>query len=259
MSTYSALTYALEGGIARITLRRPELLNALSSAVGRELSTALDQALADAARVVVLAGEGRAFSAGGDLSQGFPTDPAVAHQGLLDLQGPIRRIANMPMPVIAAVQGAVAGGGVGLALAADLIVATKSAYFMLAFVHVGLAPEMGSAWLVAQSLGRARTLELALLGDKLPAEKALDWGLINRVVEDDALMAEVDALAARLAKGPPLSLAAIRQEVAQALTGTLEEMFAMEEEVAPRLVTSQDCHEGVAAFIERRPAQFKGK
>lgn len=253
------LTYALTDGIARITLARPEMLNALSAKVGVELTSALEKAEADGARVVVLAGEGRAFSAGGDLSEGFPTDPAVAHGFLLDLQEPIRKIAELPIPVIAAVQGAVAGGGVGLALAADMVVATRSAYFMLAFVQVGLAPEMGSAWLVAKSVGRARALELALLGDKLSAEKALDWGLIARVVEDDALAAEVDALASRLAKGPPLSLAAIRREVAQALTGTLEEMFVMEQAVAPVLATSQDCHEGVAAFMERRPPQFKGK
>ena len=253
------LTYALADGIARITLARPELLNALSAKVGVELTSALERAEADGARVVVLAGEGRAFSAGGDLSEGFPTDPAVAHGFLLDLQGPIRKIAELPMPVIAAVQGAVAGGGVGLALAADMVVAARSAYFMLAFVQVGLAPEMGSAWLVAKSVGRARVLELALLGDKLSAEKALDWGLIARVVEDDALAAEVDVLAARLAKGPPLSLAAIRREVAQALTGTLEDMFVMEQSIAPVLATSEDCHEGVAAFMERRPAQFKGK
>lgn len=259
MSDFSTLTYALDGGIARITLARPELLNALSAKVGLELKDALDRAEADGARVVVLAGEGRAFSAGGDLSEGMPDKPEQAHEALLALQSPIRKIAEMPIPVLAAVQGAVAGGGVGVALACDMVVATRSAYFMLAFVHVGLAPEMGSAWLVAQSVGRARALEMALLGDKLPAEKALEWGLIARVVEDDALASEVDALAARLAKGPPLALAAIRREIAQALTGTLEDMFAMEEGVAPVLATSRDCHEGVAAFMERRAAQFEGK
>ena len=256
---FSYLTYALADGIARITLARPEMLNALSAKVGVELTAALERAEADGARVVVLAGEGRAFSAGGDLSGGMPDKPEQAHQALLDLQGPIRKISELPMPVIAAVQGAVAGGGVGLALAADMVVATRSAYFMLAFVHVGLAPEMGSAWLVAKSVGRARALEMALLGDKISAEKALEWGLIARVVEDDALTAEIDALASRLAKGPPLALAAIRREIAQALNGSLEDMFAMEEGVAPVLATSQDCHEGVAAFMERRAAQFKGE
>lgn len=259
MSEFSALSYTLDGGIARITLRRPELLNALSAAVGRELSAALDRAVEDKARAVILAGDGRAFSAGGDLSEGIARDKAVVRQALLDLQGPIRRIAKMPMPVIAAVQGAVAGGGVALALAADMVIATRSAYFMLAFVHVGLAPEMGSAWLVARSIGRARALELALLGDRLPAEKALEWGLIARVVEDEALVAEAGALAVRLANGPPLALAAIRREIAQALEGTLDDMFAMEEEVAPMLAISDDCAEGVAAFLERRPAQFKGE
>lgn len=256
---FSYLTYALADGIARITLARPEMLNALSAKVGVELTAALERAEADGARVVVLAGEGRAFSAGGDLSEGMPDKPEDAYDSLLDLQSPIRKIAQMPMPVIAAVQGAAAGGGVGVALAADMVVATKSAYFMLAFVHVGLAPEMGSAWLVAKSVGRARALEMALLGDKIPADKALEWGLINRVVEDDALDAEVNALAARLAKGPPLSLKSIRKEVDQALTGTLEEMFAMEQTVAPMLVTSRDCHEGVAAFMERRAPKFEGK
>jgi len=259
MNTLSTLSYALDGDIARITLRRPAMLNALSPAVGQELSSALNRALTDKARVVVLAGEGRAFSAGGDLSGGMPTERATAHAALLALQQPIRDIAAMPMPVIAAVQGAVAGGGVALALACDMVVAARSAYFMLAFVHVGLAPEMGSAWLVAKSIGRARTLELALLGDKLSAEKALEWGLISRVVDDAVLAAEVDALAGRLAKGPPLALGAIRKEVAQALTGSLEEMFAMEEDVAPLLAISRDCHEGVAAFMARRPAQFKGE
>lgn len=256
---FSYLTYALADGIARITLARPEMLNALSAKVGVELTAALERAEADGARVVVLAGEGRAFSAGGDLSEGMPDKAEDAYASLLDLQSPIRKIAQMPMPVIAAVQGAAAGGGVGVALAADMVVATRSAYFMLAFVHVGLAPEMGSAWLVAKSVGRARALEMALLGDKIPADKALEWGLINRVVEDDALDAEVNALAARLAKGPPLSLKSIRKEVDQALTGTLEEMFAMEQTVAPMLVTSRDCHEGVAAFMERRAPKFEGK
>lgn len=259
MSEFSTLSYALDGGIARITFTRPAILNALSAHVGIELKDALDRAEADGARVVVLAGEGRAFSAGGDLSEGMPTEPERAREALLALQAPIRKIAEMPIPVIAAVQGAVAGGGVGVALACDMVVATRSAYFMLAFVHVGLAPEMGSAWLVAKSVGRARALEMALLGDKIDAEKALEWGLIARVVEDGALSAEVDALAARLAKGPPLALAAIRREVAQALTGTLEEMFVMEQGIAPALATSQDCHEGVAAFMERRAAQFKGR
>lgn len=259
MSEFSTLSYATQDGIARITLRRPDMLNALSPAVGRELSDALAQVVGDGARVLVLAGEGRAFSAGGDLSGGLPRETDAAYAALLDLQEPIRRLANLPIPVISAVQGAAAGGGVALALAADLVVATSSAYFMLAFVHVGLAPEMGSAFLVARSIGRARALELALLGDKLPADKALEWGLINRVVGEDELEGEVNTLATRLAKGPPLSLKAIRQEINQALTGTLEDMFAMEQKVAPMLVASKDCHEGVAAFMERRAPKFEGK
>lgn len=259
MSEFSTIAYALDGGIARIRLARPEILNALSPRVGHELTAALDRAVADGARVVLLSGEGRAFSAGGDLSDAAPETQEQVREALAALQAPIKAIAALPIPVVAAVHGAIAGGGVGLALACDIVVAAQSAFFMLAFVHVGLAPEMGSAWLVAKSVGRARALELALMGDKLPAEKALEWGLITRVVEDDAVMGQAEAVAARLLKGPPLALAAIRKEIAYALAGSLDDMFAMEEQVAPMLATSDDFREGVAAFAERRAAEFKGK
>ncbi len=257
MSDYTAIRYALDEGVATITLNRPERLNAISATMFDELSAALDRALAEGARAILFAGEGRAFSSGADLVGGLPEDVGAI---LEETYNPlVTKIAALPVPVVSAVNGAAAGAGCSLALLGDLVVAGRSAYFLLAFVNIGLVPDAGATWLVAKAVGRAKALEMMLLGERITAEQALDWGLIHRVVEDDALLAEATALARRLAAGPTRAMAMIRHAVADALSGTLAETLATERVNQRDAGRSADFIEGVTAFLAKRKAEFRGQ
>ena len=247
-------------GIARITLNRPDRLNSFTRAMHAELRDAL--AKLDDARVVVLTGTGRGFCAGQDLN-----DRAVAPGEAVDLGETveerwnplIRTLASLPQPVIARVNGVAAGAGANIALACDLVVAAKSAKFIQSFSALGLIPDSGGSWHLPRLVGQARALGLALSGEPLPAEKAAEWGLIWKAVDDEALDAEIDGLATKLASLPPLGLAAIKQIIRTSGSRTLDQELDLQRDEMRRLGFTEDYREGVAAFLEKRPAVFKGK
>jgi len=257
--TYETITFTLTDSIARITLNRPDRLNSFTRQMHGELAQALDAA--SDARVIILTGAGRGFCAGQDLN-----DRAVAPGEAVDLGETveaswnplIRRLAAMPQPVIARVNGVAAGAGANIALACDLVVAARSAKFIQSFAALGLIPDSGGSWHLPRLVGQARALGLALTGEPLPAEKAAEWGLIWKCVDDDALDAEVDGLAAKLASLPPLGLAAIKAIIRTTGSRTLEEELDLERDEMRRLGFTHDYHEGVAAFLGKRAPRFEG-
>ena len=257
---YETIDFSHGDGIARITLSRPDRLNSFTKQMHGELRDAL-ASLGDA-RVVILTGAGRGFCAGQDLN-----DRAVAPGEAVDLGATveaswnplIRTLATLPQPVIARVNGVAAGAGANIALACDLVVAAKSAKFIQSFAALGLIPDSGGSWHLPRLVGQARALGLALTGEPLLAERAAEWGLIWKCVEDDALDTEVDALAARLASLPPLGLAAIKSIIRTTGSRTLDEELDLQRDEMRRLGFTADYREGVAAFLEKRPAKFEGR
>jgi 2-(1,2-epoxy-1,2-dihydrophenyl)acetyl-CoA isomerase len=261
--TFETVQYDAADGVARIVLNRPDSLNGWTRQFGEDLLAALDAtAMDDAVRVVVITGAGRAFSVGADLKAGgeFGPDgkPDVATRLRAAYNPLISRVRMLPKPVIAAVNGPAAGIGCSLALACDLIVAAESAYFLLAFVNVGLTIDGGASATLPARLGHARAFELAYLGERLPAAKALEWGLVNRVVADADLHAEAGALAAKLAAGPPNSYAntkeLINRELYPDFAGALEAETVLQQQRAQ----SADFMEGAMAFLQKRPPAFTG-
>ena len=248
------------GPITRITLNRPDRLNSFTAAMHAELREALAD-LGDA-RVVILTGAGRGFCAGQDLN-----DRNVAPGEQVDLGETVERdwnplvrtLAALPQPVIARVNGVAAGAGANIALACDIVVAAKSARFIQSFSAIGLIPDSGGSWHLPRLVGPARALGLALSGDPLSADKAADWGLIWKCVEDDGLDEEVDGLATKLAALPPLGLAATKQLIRSTWARSLDEELDMQAGEMRRLGFTDDYREGVAAFLEKRPAKFTGR
>ncbi len=254
-------TILLERGpVTRITLNRPDRLNSFTAAMHAELRDALAE-LGDA-RVIILTGAGRGFCAGQDLN-----DRNVAPGEQVDLGETVERdwnplvrtLASLPQPVIARVNGVAAGAGANIAFACDLVVAAKSAKFIQSFSAIGLIPDSGGSWHLPRFAGQARAMGMALTGEPLPAEKAAEWGLIWKAVDDEALDAEVDAIANKLASLPPLGLAATKQLIRSTWTRTLDEELDLQAGEMRRLGFTQDYREGVAAFLEKRPARFTGK
>jgi 2-(1,2-epoxy-1,2-dihydrophenyl)acetyl-CoA isomerase len=252
------------GGELRITLNRPDAMNAWDKQLGPDLLAAVHEASADdAVRAVVITGAGRAFSSGADLKAGFDPTPeghpdveTVLHEVYHPI---ITGLRELPKPVLAAVNGPAVGIGCSLALAADLIVARESAYFLLAFVNIGLVPDGGSSLLVPERIGMARATEMAMLGERVSARTALEWGLINRVVADDDFEAAVDELAARLAAGPTSAYAGIKRQLNAWLFARIGEQLDLEASIQQRSAASGDFQEGVLAFLEKRPAAFEGR
>ena len=260
---YQSILFAVTDGIGRLTLNRPDKLNSFTSAMHAEVRDALGRVAGEGARVLVLTGAGRGFCAGQDLS-----DRAVAPGGKgADLGESIDKnytplimaLRALPMPVIAAVNGVAAGAGANIALACDLVVAARSASFVQAFCRLGLVPDSGGTWTLPRLVGNARALGLALLGDKLPAAQAAEWGLIWRCVEDAEFAATVEALAAQLAAAPTLGLARTKQAIYGAWDRTLAEQLDLERDLQRELGWSHDYAEGVAAFIEKRTPRFLGR
>ena len=261
---FETITFSLDAGIARLTLNRPDKLNSFTGKMHAELRVALDSIQNDTSvRVLVLTGAGRAFSAGQDLA-----DPAMA---AIDGKMPdignvveasykplILRLQNLRVPTIAAVNGIAAGAGASVALACDLVIATKSASFLQAFSKIGLIPDTGGTWFLPQRVGMARAMGLALLADKLPAEKAADWGLIWQCVEDAEFAAAVDKLAQQLSTAPTKALVRTRQAMHAAPGHTLEQQLSMEGGFMRELGWSPDYAEGVAAFMDKRAPNFTG-
>jgi 2-(1,2-epoxy-1,2-dihydrophenyl)acetyl-CoA isomerase len=249
---------------AKIELNRPERMNAWNGAFGVKLRDAVADLAADTTvRAVLITGAGRAFSSGADLRDQPELDadgrPDV-YTRLTERYHPIiTGIRRMPKPVVAAVNGPAAGIGCSLALSCDLIMAAESAYFLLAFVNIGLVPDGGSSLLVPTRVGFARASELALLGERLPAPMALDWGLINRVVPDEDLLPRAEELTTRLAAGPTRSYAGAKQGLNSWLYGRMDDQLELEAQLQREMAASDDFAEGVAAFTAKRRPNFTGR
>ncbi|MBX3647287.1 MAG: 2-(1,2-epoxy-1,2-dihydrophenyl)acetyl-CoA isomerase PaaG [Rhodocyclaceae bacterium] len=259
----SAILYQFSDGVARITLNRPDKLNSLNEAMHGELRQAIGRVQTDGARSLILTGAGRAFCTGQDLSERV-TPPGAPPPDLgLSIETHYKPLVlalrALPLPVIAAVNGAAAGAGANLALACDIVLAAQSAVFIQAFSRLGLAPDCGGSYFLPRLAGTARALGLALTAGKLPAEQAAAWGMIWQCLDDDKLMPEAEALAVRFAQGPPLAYAAIKRALYASPHNTLEQQLDMERDTQGQLGRSEDYREGVAAFMEKRPAVFKGK
>ncbi|PKO71306.1 MAG: 2-(1,2-epoxy-1,2-dihydrophenyl)acetyl-CoA isomerase [Betaproteobacteria bacterium HGW-Betaproteobacteria-14] len=259
----SAILYQFSDGVARITLNRPDKLNSLNEAMHGELRQAIGRVKTDGARSLILTGAGRAFCTGQDLSERV-TPPGAPPPDLgLSIETHYKPLVlalrALPLPVIAAVNGAAAGAGANLALACDIVLAARSAFFIQAFSRLGLAPDCGGSYFLPRLAGTARALGLALTAGKLPAEQAAAWGMIWQCLDDDKLMPEAEALAVRFAQGPPLAYAAIKRALYASPHNTLEQQLDMERDTQGQLGRSEDYREGVVAFMEKRPAVFKGK
>ena len=265
--TFQNIQFDVAAGVARLTLNRPDKLNSFTGAMHAEIRTVLDRIQDDKSgvRVLVLTGAGRAFCAGQDLAdpdmamqpgQPMPDIGNVVEKNYKPL---ILRLQNLRVPTIAAVNGIAAGAGANVALACDLVVAAKSASFLQALSKIGLIPDTGGSWFLPQRVGMARAMGLALLADRLPAEKAAEWGLIWQVVDDTELASTIDALAAKLAAMPTKALVRTRQAMHAAPLHTLEQQLSMEGGFMRELGWSPDYAEGVAAFMEKRAPRFTGE
>ena len=267
MHDFKYISYSLNEGVATLTLNRPDKLNSFTGAMMLELFGALGSVAQDeAVRAVVLTGAGRAFCAGQDLSDPAmspkPGSSAPADIGdvVETFYSPlVRRLRAMPKPVVCAVNGVAAGAGANIALACDIVIAVQTASFIQPFCKLGLVPDAGGTWLLPQLVGRARAVGLALLGDKLTAEQAAQWGLIWKCVAAADFEAEVNSIAKTLAVGPTLGYVRTRQAIDAAATSTLDAQLDMEAAMQRELGNSQDYAEGVKAFIGKRSPVFIGK
>jgi 2-(1,2-epoxy-1,2-dihydrophenyl)acetyl-CoA isomerase len=258
--TYSTIDFSNAGGIARLMLNRPDRLNSFTVEMHEEVADALTRL--DGVRALVLTGAGRGFCAGQDLN-----DRAVAPGQSVDLgesveqrYNPlIRTLTGLPFPVIARVNGVAAGAGANIALACDIVVAAKSARFIQSFASIGLIPDSGGTWVLPRLVGQARALGLALTAEPLPAEKAAEWGLIWKAVDDDRLDEEVDALAERFAEAPTKGLARIKKMIRESWGHSLDEELDLQRDSMRELGFGADYREGVAAFTEKRKPSFTGK
>jgi len=260
---FSSLRIDIANHIGRLTLTRPRQLNAIDLSAARELARATQELACDpSVRAVVVTGEGRAFSAGGDVGE-FHAHADSGSAFLAELVGhlhvAILHLLEMPKPVVAGVNGVVAGGGMGLFLAADLAIAAESASFVMAYTGIGVCPDGGSTFFVPRLVGSRRALELMLTNRRLSAREALDWGLVNQVVPDAELATAVQAQAERLASGPTLAFAEARALVGQSLSNTAKAQLEQEARSLAAMGATADFREGVTAFVEKRKPTFTGR
>jgi 2-(1,2-epoxy-1,2-dihydrophenyl)acetyl-CoA isomerase len=261
---FEHILFAIEAGVAKLTLNRPKSLNSFNEAMHLEVRAALDEVEADdSCRVLFITGAGRGFCAGQDLSDRHvkPGDkrPDLGYT-LENFYNPlVRRLKALHMPVVCAVNGVAAGAGANLALAADIVLAARSAKFIQVFCKLGLIPDSGGTWILPRLLGPARAAGLAMLGDALSAEQAEEWGMIWRCVDDDDLMTEANALCAHFASQPTQGLALIKQALAASWGYTLDEQLELEKDLQRTAGRTKDYKEGVSAFMEKRPATFRGR
>ncbi|HLR29949.1 MAG TPA: 2-(1,2-epoxy-1,2-dihydrophenyl)acetyl-CoA isomerase PaaG [Paenalcaligenes sp.] len=252
----------LDEGVLHITLNRPDALNSLNASMHQALQRAFDRAQNTDVRAVLLTGSGRGFCAGQDLGEQSPEHPNYdpdLGQTIEKYYNPlIRKITQLPKPIICAVNGVAAGAGVSLALACDIVFAARSAKFIQAFSKIGLVPDSGSTWFLPHLIGRARAMALALTAQPLSAEQAQEWGLIWQVTDDEQLLKTAAQLANELAQGPTFSFGLTKQAMHAASTQSLNEQLELEKGLQRRAGYSRDFQEGVQAFLEKRKPNFKG-
>lgn len=261
MADYETILTEKKGDVLVITLNRPERLNAASLQMAEDLTSALYSL--DGARAVMITGAGRAFCSGADLQARGGASAVkggdASHRALMNYYNPaLSQIMRLDVPVVTAVNGAAAGVGCSIGLSGDFVFAGKSAYFLQAFVNIGLVPDGGSTWLLTKAIGKPRATRMMMLGERIGAEQAEDWGLIYKAVDDAALQDEALALAARLAAGPTVALAAMRRNILTAIDGSFDEVLRAEAEGQRRAGGTQDAREGGLSFLEKRKPVFKG-
>jgi 2-(1,2-epoxy-1,2-dihydrophenyl)acetyl-CoA isomerase len=256
---YKEISYKLDGGLAVVTLNRPEKMNALTSQMRAEITHAMKRAGAEA-RAVVLTGEGRAFCSGQDLSDASGNGDIDLERALRDEYTPmLEAVYDCPVPTISAVNGPVAGAGANLALAADVVIAAESAYFMQAFARIGLMPDAGGTWFLPRQMGLAKAMGAALFADKISARQASDWGMIWEAVPDEDFDARWRERAAYLANGPTKAFGAIKSAIRESYGNSLPEQLSVEAHKQGECGKTRDFLEGVTAFMEKRPAKFEGR
>lgn len=264
MSQSETVLTALADGVLRLTLNRPDKLNSLNEEMHLALRAGFERAHADSAvRAVLLTGAGRGFCAGQDLGDRDPRKggaaPDLGHTLETFYNPTLRLIRSLEKPVICAVNGTAAGAGANIAFGCDVVLAARSAKFIQAFAKIGLVPDAGGSWLLTRTLGEARAKGLAMTAEPLSAEKAAEWGLIWRAVDDDRLMAEAEALAASLAAGPTLGLGLTKRLIHAAHVNAFEAQLDAERDCQRTAGRSADYAEGVTAFLEKRKAEFSGR
>lgn len=255
--TYQMIRTGRDGDVFTITLNRPERLNAAPPQMFDEIGDAI--ANLDGARAVLIHGEGRAFCSGADL-QGRGGGISGPYEALTEHYNPVMvALSRLPVPIVTAVNGPAAGIGCSLALAADFCIAGETAYFLQAFVNIGLVPDGGASWMLARLIGKARATEMMLLGERVHGPKAAEWGLIHKSVADETVLDEACALATRLAAGPTMALGLMRQGLAEALDGDYAAAMQREAENQRKAGGSADAMEGAASFLMKRKPVFQGK
>jgi len=260
MSDFQNILFVVEDGVATLTLNRPQALNALTLDLMYEVQEALAQIKADPSiRAMILTGAGRGFCSGQDLRNRPPAGTDIVKVYMDCYFRAIEAIRTARVPVIVAINGTAAGAGFSLALAGDILISARFAKFIQVFSRIGLIPDCGSTYLLPQAIGRARSLRMMLTNEPLMAEQAVEWGFVSECVDDDDLMAAAGDLATKLAKGPTRALAETRAMVDAAEENSFETQFRRELEVNSELRVSYDAQEGVAAFLEKRQAAFRGE
>jgi 2-(1,2-epoxy-1,2-dihydrophenyl)acetyl-CoA isomerase len=260
---WETIIFEMSEGVATLTLNRPDRLNSLNARMHEEIAAALGSVESDPAiRALLVTGAGRGFCAGQDLNlrDAGATGDFDAGAALERYYNPlIRRLRALAKPIVAAVNGPAAGAGANIAFACDIVIAARSASFLQAFCRLGLVPDAGGTWFLPRLAGSARAMGMAMLGEPLSAETAAQWGLVWKMVDDDKLMAEARGLAAKLAQGPTAGLGLIKQALNRSLANSLDAQLDVERDLQRLAARSEDFKEGVAAFLEKRPAKFKGR
>ncbi|MBB97640.1 MAG: 2-(1,2-epoxy-1,2-dihydrophenyl)acetyl-CoA isomerase [Rhodobacteraceae bacterium] len=257
---YTTITLQIRDNVALITLNRPDKFNALNGQMRAELTHAIRAAPKDGARVVVLTGAGKAFCSGQDLGDRANAVDADLERTLREEYGPlVLAITECPVPTISAVNGPAAGAGANLALAADVVIATESAYFLQAFTRIGLLPDAGGTWALPRQMGIAKAMGAAMFAEKISARQADEWGMIWEAVPDDDFAALWQARAAHLAQGPTEAYKAVKTAIRQSFENDLDGQLSAEAQLQGACGKTRDFQEGVMAFLEKRPAKFEGR